>query len=223
MNSLEVCSEENLADDCRRVLTKPHQVEQYYRDSHKHIKAKNNNSGWLFGEVLGDCVGLVSLQAWRNQRKFVEKPFSRPEAMLYTRSVLPQAKAFIDELRIGEQRAINPAADLQFYPFLVVANMLFGDLDRVQKDILLDLAPMREELFKEVIRGGINRLSFAQYVPWSGVPLLRRFQKRWQAFVEDAYHKALAESPKAPIVTLWQAMLDGHISKREVSLAESHT
>lgn len=210
-----------VAENVHRVLTQPHQVEQYYRDSHKHVKAKNNNSGWLFGEVLGECVGLVSLQVWRNQRKLLDKPFSRLEAMLYTQSMLSQARIFINGLEIGEQRTIDPAVDLQFYPFMVVANMLFGQLDKLQMDALLELAPMREELFKEVIRGGINRLAIAQYVPWSGVPLLLNFQKHWQVFVEKAYHKASIESPGAPIVSLWQAMLDGNISKREVSLAIS--
>ncbi|KAL2135477.1 hypothetical protein VTI74DRAFT_8336 [Chaetomium olivicolor] len=34
------------------VLTKPEHVKAFYKDSHMHIKARDNNSGWLFGELL---------------------------------------------------------------------------------------------------------------------------------------------------------------------------
>lgn len=198
------------------MLTQPNQVDQFYRDSHKHVKAKNNNSGWLFGEVLGQCVGLLSLQPWRNLRKYVEEPFSRPSALKYAKDITLQAQEFLRNLGIGSSKGINPAVDLQFFPFLVVANILFGRLSAEQREKLLELAPLREELFKEVIKGGVNRLWIAQYTPGSGVGLLRRFQEIWETFVAEAYQRALVHAPNAPIVVLWQGMLEGAISKQEV-------
>jgi cytochrome P450 len=197
-------------------LTQPHQIEEFFRDSHKHVKAKNNNSGWLFGEVLGDCVGLLSLHEWRDLRKYVEVPFSRPSSQRYSIDIQRQAVEFLKALNIGDEGCIDPARDLQFYPFLVVANILFGTLSAQQRKDLLELAPLREELFKEVIRGGINRLQISKYIPWSGHGLLLKFQKKWLAFVESAYRKALAEAPTAPIVTLWQGVEAGGVSERQV-------
>lgn len=199
-------------------MTLPHQVEQYFRDSHKHVKAKNNNSGWLFGEVLGDCVGLLSLQEWRDLRKFVESPFSRPSALLYASDICQQAAEFVKDLDVTNEADIDPARDLQYFPFMVVAKILFGPLTQQQRDELLNLAPLREELFREVIRGGINRLWISQYVPWSGRRVLKEFRTQWTAFVTRAYKRALVEAPDSPIITLWRGVESGEVSERQVGL-----
>lgn len=138
--------------------------------------------------------------------------------MTYAPSILGQAHEYLNGLAIGERRTIDPATELQYYPFLVVADILFGRLSPDQRQQLLGLGPLREELFREVIRGGVNRWSIAQYLPWSGVSTLSSFQQKWHAFVSNAYRKALEESPEAPVVTLWQAMHEGKISEREVGL-----
>lgn len=148
----------------------------------------------------------------------METPFTRPSSMTYAPSILRQANEYLNGLSIGAKRTVDPAADLQYYPFLVVAEILFGRLSPEQRQQLLDLGPLREDLFREVIRGGVNRWSIARYVPWSGIRTLGTFQQKWHAFVSNAYCEALEEAPEAPVVTLWQAMQDGKVTEREVSL-----
>jgi hypothetical protein len=99
-----------------------------------------------------------------------------------------------------------------------MAEIIFGPLSTSQRKVLVSLAPLREELFKEVIRGGVNRLSIAPYLPWSGVGLLKIFQKQWQSFVEDAYLLAIQDkrAPFLPVVSLWEAWKAGKITEREV-------
>lgn len=188
----------------------------------------NNDSGWLFGEVLGVCVGLLSGSDWKRVRQQVEDGFSRPTAARYTADLVTLAREYVHNtlLASSEQSLetkgiihVEPAKTLQFFPFLAVAQILFGRLSPMQRSQLTTLAPLREELFKEVIRGGINRLSIAPWFRSRGVRLLNEFQTHWQQFVEDAYHKAVErnQSPRPLVIGLWEAYQAGTISKREVS------
>ncbi|OQE22156.1 hypothetical protein PENFLA_c013G08698 [Penicillium flavigenum] len=208
------------------VLTTPAHAAQFYRTSHRHTKANNNNSGWLFGEVLGVCVGLLSGSDWRRVRQHLEEPFSRPSATRYTARFVTQAQEYIrDDLQAGSvcltkipgAISFEPARALQLFPFFTMAEIIFGPLSTSQRKVLVSLAPLREELFKEVIRGGVNRLSIAPYLPWSGVGLLKIFQKQWQSFVEDAYLLAIQDkrAPFLPVVSLWEAWKAGKITERE--------
>ncbi|KAF2219166.1 cytochrome P450 oxidoreductase GliC [Elsinoe ampelina] len=197
------------------VLTRPDHAAQYFRDSHRHVKATNNNSGWLFGEVLGECVGLVSLERWQNLRSVVETAFSRPSMALKTTLIISQAQQYLNGMGLGSIGQMDPAARLQFYPFFVVAQVLFGQLSDEQTSILAELAPLREELFREVIRGGINRFAIARYVPWSGASVLRDFQSRWSRFVEQSYILSRDKKRDVPVTQLWQAVLVCKISKKE--------
>ncbi|EDP49542.1 hypothetical protein KXV97_003798 [Aspergillus fumigatus] len=208
------------------VLTTPTHAVQFFRNSHRHTKAVNNDSGWLFGEVLGVCVGLLSGTDWKRVRQQVEDGFSRPTAARYTGDLVFLAREYLQNtlLASSEQSLENkgiihvePAKTLQFYPFLSVAQILFGRLSPMQRTQLTTLAPLREELFKEVIRGGINRLSIAPWFKSRGVRLLNEFQTQWEQFVEDAYHAAVKrnQSPRPLVIGLWEAYQAGTISKRE--------
>jgi cytochrome P450 len=215
------------ADDYS-VLTTPTHAVQFFRNSHRHTKAVNNDSGWLFGEVLGVCVGLLSGSDWKRVRQQVEDGFSRPTAARYTADLVTLAREYLQStlLASSEQSLetkriihVEPAKTLQFYPFMAVAQILFGRLSPMQRTQLTTLAPLREELFKEVIRGGINRLPIAPWFRSRGVRLLNEFQTQWEQFVEDAYHAAVKrnQSPRPLVIGLWEAYQAGTISKREVS------
>ncbi|KAF7175502.1 hypothetical protein CNMCM7691_008603 [Aspergillus felis] len=208
------------------VLTTPTHAVQFFRNSHRHTKAVNNDSGWLFGEVLGVCVGLLSGHDWKRVRQQVEDGFSRPAATRYTADLVTLAREYVQStlLTSSEQSLetkgiihVEPAKTLQFYPFLAVAQILFGRLSPTQRSQLTTLAPLREELFKEVIRGGINRLSIAPWFRSRGVRLLNEFQTQWAQFVEDAYHAAVErnQSPRPLVIGLWESYQAGTISKRE--------
>ncbi|KAL4969532.1 cytochrome P450 monooxygenase gliC [Aspergillus stella-maris] len=208
------------------VITTPSHAKQFFRTSHHHIKAANNNSGWLFGEVLGVCVGLLSGKDWKRVRAHVEEHFSHPSATTYTADFVALARGYLRTtfLAGAEQSSsvkggviVEPAKALQFFPFFGVAQTLFGPLSPEQKRQLEGLAPVREELFKEVIRGGINRLSIAPLLSSRGARLLEEFQGQWERFVGDAYEKAVGIDLASPplVAGLWAAYKSGGITKRE--------
>ncbi|KAI9875214.1 MAG: hypothetical protein M1830_008757, partial [Pleopsidium flavum] len=132
-------------------------------------------------------------------------------------AIIRQSREFIDDLPLRapnfrQNHTITPADDLKLFPFFVVANIFFGNLSCEQKDSLCELAPLREELFKEVIKGGINRTALSKYLPTPGNRLLSAFQKRWRNFTQNAYEEAKRKGADVPIVSLWE---EESITKRE--------
>jgi cytochrome P450 len=232
------------------VLTRPSHTRTYFRNSNHHVKAADNNSGWLFGEVLGSCVGLVSGARWHALRNELEPCFTHSAATAHVTTIIEAAKSFVSsELpspTLDDQTGtyvvpINPSRDLQFFPFFVVAGVLFGvPLSDAQRIALRDLAPLREELFREVIRGGINRWGIlARLFGSRGTKLLVEFHTKWLRFVEEAYGSAKQaqknkdketlqdktestanktnKGKELPIIRLWEAVKQGRISEREVA------
>ncbi|KAF2092842.1 cytochrome P450, partial [Rhizodiscina lignyota] len=189
------------------VMTKPDQVRAFYKDSHKHIKAADNNAGWLFAELLGSCVGVVSQKRWRRVRTHFDGHFTRTAALDKVRLFTSDAREFVRILNEGEEeRIINPTNDLKYCPFFMVAGIFFGGLTAGQRKKLSTLGPQREELFRETFMGGINRFALTKYLPGSALSRLRSFQRDWEAFVKGAYEQARSNGNGA-IVSLWEAML----------------
>lgn len=202
-------------------MTKPEQVQAFYKDSHMHIKATDNNSGWLFGELLGSCVGLLSQQRWRRIRKPFESHFTRSASIGRSKSFIFEAGEFFRTLNdSGEKCIINTTDDLKYCPFYMVASIFFGDLTSKQRNKLYALGPPREELFKDTFMGGINRYAIAKYLPGSAMSRLRTFKRSWESFVRQAYKEAICKGDGA-IVSLWEAMEKGEISMREVCLTKT--
>lgn len=201
---------------CCSVLSTPAHVQEFYKDSHRHIKAKDNNAGWLFQELLGECVGVVSLQRWRNQRHHFDASFTRTAANGYTQVLISQARCYLQELKLCQDDTIDPANDLKRAPFLMVATVLFGPLSKAQSRELLELAPLREDLFKVCFKGGVNRIRLGRYLPWSASSQLRKFQMRWTTFVDQTYQQAKQQGFEAPITHVWESAQEGNISYKEV-------
>ncbi|KAF2675638.1 cytochrome P450 [Lentithecium fluviatile CBS 122367] len=42
------------------VVTHPDPIWTIFNDSNQHIKASNNDAGWLMGQLLRECLGLIS-------------------------------------------------------------------------------------------------------------------------------------------------------------------
>jgi hypothetical protein len=112
---------------------------------------------------------------------------------------------------------IDPAVDLKYCPFFMVAGIFFGPLTLQQRDRLHDIGPAREELFKETFKGGINRFVITKYLPGSALSRLRGFQNRWEIFVRDASRQALIQG-SGSIVPLWKAVEDKQLGMLEVRL-----
>jgi gliotoxin/aspirochlorine/mycotoxins biosynthesis cytochrome P450 monooxygenase len=201
------------------VLTRPEHIQAVFRDSDKHHKAVDNNSGYLMSQILGQCVGLVSGEQWRNVRTVAEKAFTRGVSTSYINLIEERTQNFFADLQKSKNLAqglLDPAEDLKLLPFLVVAEIVYGRLSPEMEQQLRKIAPRREALFKHVIRGGLARFNFSQYLPTAANQALSQFKSDWHAFNQMAFQRAISENIDAPIVAMFSAADTGTISYEQL-------
>ncbi|KAI0970898.1 cytochrome P450 [Xylaria arbuscula] len=203
------------------VITRADHVQALFKDSNTHTKAINNNSGWFMGEILGQCVGLISGEQWKRVRAVVEVPFRHSTATRYVSAIRKRTKDFLQELWDTKELSrglLRPADDLKLLPFLITADVVYGPLTPELESELRALAPQREALFQWVMKGGLPRFAVSAYFPWTKANRdLVAFEQQWRVFNETAYKSAIDRGIlEAPIVDFVQARADGKLSEREM-------
>ncbi|KAK2874952.1 hypothetical protein FQN49_001926 [Arthroderma sp. PD_2] len=202
------------------VLTQPHHLQAVFKDSNKHAKAENNNSGYLMSELLGQCVGLVSRDRWRTLRTVTEVPFQHDKTGSYVDLVLRHTQQHFDRLNASgdlKYGRIHPAQDLKMLPFWIVAEIFYGECDTSMRSELQELCLIREELFKRTIQGGLVRWGWSRYLPTPTNRALAKFQRRWRAFNQRAYERACQQGNRGlPIVSMTEAAASGIISLEQL-------
>ena len=203
------------------VLTRPEHISAVFRDSDRHSKAENNNSGYLMSQILGRCLGLISRDDWKRVRSITEQPFHRSTTAAYLPLISRRTRSYFRELWETSDLSrglLHPAEDLKLLPFLMVAEIIYGSplAPEVEKE-LRALAPQREAFFnKHVMAGGLGRFSWSKFLPTRANRELAAFQERWLAFNTLAHRHALQEHPSAPIVSFFQALDAGQLSAAEL-------
>ncbi|KAK8931507.1 Cytochrome P450 monooxygenase sirC [Metarhizium anisopliae] len=105
------------------VITTPGDVKQFYSDGHQHRKAESSNAGWLFRQVLGQCVGLLNGRDWRRVRSHIEFPLSYRATMARLDEILHEAHDYLqgDFLQYADKSTqdascliVNPVHALQW-------------------------------------------------------------------------------------------------------------
>jgi gliotoxin/aspirochlorine/mycotoxins biosynthesis cytochrome P450 monooxygenase len=206
------------------VLTKSAHVEAVFRDSHVHTKAHANNSGYFMDRLLGSCLGLISGTSWRDVKSAVEAPFMPhctgtyvAEVQSFTQSYMQALSAQSEAFR--DRGKLHPVRDLKLLPFFFVARIVYGPLDADLERELRELIPVREELFKTVIGGGITRFPIARFLPLVAVRALNDFKRRWALWNDRAHTFALksAEAAKAsPIVGMYASVEEGRATREQL-------
>ncbi|KAK8092860.1 cytochrome P450 oxidoreductase GliC [Apiospora kogelbergensis] len=207
------------------VLTKAAHVQAVFRDSHTHIKAHANGSGYLMDCLLGSCLGLISGGPWRTLKSRVEAPFLHPSMGIYTTDLQDFTGKYLRELGVGRRKPeeygkLHPVHDLKLLPFLFVARILYGALDAELEAELLELIPVREQLFKSVIAGGVTRFYLARLLAHPTMRSLDRFKNRW-ATLNDKAHSHAAKTKgqqqrEPPIIDMYKSVKDGAISREQL-------
>ena len=200
-------------------MTRPEDVRTVYKDSDQHVKAANNNAGWLMGEILGKCVGLISGTRWQALRSLVEWPFTCKNAAPTIAHIERRTKEHFNFLNVHGRLAqglINPVDDLKTLPFWIIADIIYGKLTAEMEGELRSIIPIRESLFRRVISGKLSRFWCSQYLPSATNQELWNFQHKWVDFNEKAYHKSLAEGNDTPLVQMFRGAQHGKTSFREL-------
>lgn len=208
----------NMRPNCS-VLTHPKQLKEVFKDSDKHFKAVGNNSGYLMNQILGQCLGLVSGNDWRNLHSITKGAFTRTASMGYVSLVQRRIKSYFEELQSSKTLSkglLDPAEDLKLLPFLVVAEVIYGKLSPELESKLRQMAPRREALFKHVISGGLARFAFSKYLPMKANRALAEFRAEWHALNRMAYNIAVSAASDALIISLYAAVDAGKITHEQM-------
>lgn len=202
------------------VLTRYEHIQEVFKDSDKHLKAVDNNSGYLLSQLLGQCVGLISHDEWKRVRAVCEGPFIRSSAIGYVEIVNRQTHRHFKELQgkseLFAQFILDPTQELKMLPFWIIAEILYGDLTAEMQATLRLLAPLREELFQNVIRGGLTRFHWSKYLPTVANSQIREFQAQWSAFNLHARDRAIEKGIDAPIVQMYEALASKRLSMTQL-------
>ena len=172
------------------------------------------------GQLLGQCVGLISGERWRTVRSIVETPFLHRNIDVNVDSITQHVEKYFANIEQGENMRsgkIHPAQDLKFLPFWIVAELFYGTLSDDLVAELNELIPLREEFFmKHVIRGGLARFAWMRFFPTEAHRALADFKTRWAAFNRRVYEHARTAEPSAAIVQMFEAVEQGTISHEQL-------
>ncbi|KAF2873115.1 cytochrome P450 [Massariosphaeria phaeospora] len=207
-------------------FTRPADIEAVFRDSHTHLKANANDSGYLMHQLLGSCLGLVSGAEWKAIRRATEPPFVRTATESQVQAVEGYAKEHVESLFSSKpgsdsptRTQLHPHADLRVYPFLALAEILYGGLTPELKARLLAIIPGRDSVFRSIIVGGLTRFPISRFLPLPALRELWDFKKAWACWNDDAHAEALRKSESgetrgaAPIVQMYASVEEGSMSR----------
>ncbi|CAI6334295.1 unnamed protein product [Periconia digitata] len=200
------------------VVSSPEAVRDVFKDSHRHMKAISNDSGYLFGEILGSCVGLISGKAWEAVREAFSEPFTRPTMLRSTSTVVREVEKHFSAIERSEnliKGLINPAQDLKMLAFIIIARSLYGPLDKDAVERLEVLAGWREDLFLRVMKGGISRFHWSKYLPLKANALLSKFRSGWKDFNNTMIANQKCSNKTAPVAQIWETVNDGTITEEQ--------
>lgn len=207
-----------VVNEACRIITEGHQIKTVFRDSDKHTKARDNNSGYLMSQLLGQCLGLVSGQDWQKFRAVVSEPFARSSAVHYLPAIERRTKVYLEETAKSDLDSgmFHPAHGMKMLAFHVIAEILYGPLTADMERQLNALAPLRERLMQMVISGGWSRFPWSRFFPSEANRKLARFRAEWHAFNLQCYQNAKAEGANVPIVRYYEAAKAGEVSFEEL-------
>ncbi|KAF2795568.1 cytochrome p450 monooxygenase GliC [Melanomma pulvis-pyrius CBS 109.77] len=201
------------------VLTRSEDIKTICRDSNSHLKATNNDGGWLMGQMLGSCLGLVSGDEWQRIKSAVSRTFAKGEVAgqieIIEDLTREHFKALHQHGRL-DTGILNPVADLRMLPFWIVADHLYGALAPAMKNQLTQLIPGREALFVRCIQGGVTRFGWSRFLPTKTNRELQIFKRQWHDFNDTVFHACEAEGRTPPIVEMYQAVRSGHITSENM-------
>jgi cytochrome P450 len=146
-----------------------------------------------------------------------EFAFRHNSAIDYIDLIHTRVNSYLGQCQALKQGVLDPVEDLKFLPFLIIGDVLYGPMTAVMEDELCAMAPLRERLFQSVIKGGVARYSWSQYLPTEANHALREFRSRWIAFNQGAYRRSIdLKGTETPVHQLFAAADRGLITADNV-------
>ncbi|EHK21724.1 uncharacterized protein TRIVIDRAFT_191958 [Trichoderma virens Gv29-8] len=200
------------------VLTRPEDVKTFYIDSAVHFKSTSSNGGWLFHQLLGDCMGLINGERWKRTRLEFNSYFINRAITEFSPQMEQGAAKYTQNLKGGCGHGIDVihAGNISRFPFMTTAEHIYGPLTKQEKENLWSLGQRSLGLMGKVLSGGVYRFKVCQYLRPGTYQILKKFNYDWTAFNEQIYNSRKGCFQKPPIVHVWESLEEGKVSKQEL-------
>ncbi|KJK74876.1 hypothetical protein H634G_09920 [Metarhizium anisopliae BRIP 53293] len=207
--------------DSEVVLMRPEQVQTVFKDSHLHVKGESMDSGWLCGQVLGNCLGLLNQGEWDTVRAPFVNTFHRNQSSSYIPLIQRRVERHFNKLEEAKEQSdkfllVNPSKHLKLLPLWILCDVIYGDLTAAMELQFQEIIPLRETLWCQIMNGGVSRFSLSRFLPISTNKKLKMFKEKWTRFNDQAYERAKQAYPSHPIVGLYDAVEQGVMSKTQL-------
>ncbi|KAL4949376.1 cytochrome P450 [Aspergillus filifer] len=202
------------------VITRPEDVRAFHSDSKSHAKSKSSNGGWLFHQLLGDCMGLVNGEPWKELRAQYNAAFVHRAVVDITPFLVHRADEYVKQIQQVDTGVIQLCAADAFsrYPFMATAEYLYGPLTESEKEELWSLGQRSLALMEKVLAGGVFRYKASRWLKPQVHKQLAAFEKDWTQFNERIVQTRGVSGPSSPaMVQAWEAAVGkGKVSKKQM-------
>ncbi|KAK4153858.1 cytochrome P450 [Chaetomidium leptoderma] len=201
------------------VITRPEDIRSFHSDSAAHNKARSSNAGWMFHQLLGECMGLINGPRWTALRNEFGPTYAH-SAVVEKASILSvEAREYVDHLDPQRRPGFRlRAADaVSRFPFFCTATSIYGPLSSQEKDQLWSVAQQNLAIMgKYVLLGGIYRSGrLSRWLSPASVRELGAFQAAWEEFNVRMFRTRREKRKLVPIVELWRHVEEGLVTKDE--------
>ncbi|KZF23923.1 cytochrome P450 [Xylona heveae TC161] len=202
------------------VITKPEDVRVFHSDSPHHNKARSSNAGWMFHELLGDCMGLINGTRWKKLRGEWEPFFAHHGVRSYSSSIESDARGYVKSMVATETAGatsfdVHSAHAISRFPFMCTAEYIYGPLTDAEKEKLWSIGQKSLGLMVHVLNGGAFRYELGRPLEGKATQELINFRHEWMTFNDQIYQAKKTVSSPPPIVQAWNQVLNGEIPMSE--------
>lgn len=215
------------------VITTPEDLKNFGSDSNDHGKPPNSNMGWFLGELLGQCMGLLSGKDWKRVRQIFNSAFTHTAAVAQIDVIERAARKYVEGLPLFADKATrniggkddNKSFKLPVlkaftkFPYFLTAAAIYGPMTETEERDLWNVTEKRLALNPYMFGGGPYRF---ETVAWlfdrTAVQRLRDYNREWRDYNVRMVQIRRARGEKTPIILYWGEYETGNMTLEEVSL-----
>lgn len=188
--------------------------------------------GWFLGELLGQCMGLLSGKDWKRVRQIFNPPFTHTAAVTQIDTIERTASKYVEGLPLlAEKNAVDISEkndDKPFklpvlkaftkFPYFLTAAAIYGPMTETEERDLWDVTEKRLALNPYMFGGGPYRSeTVAGWFDRNAVTRLRDYNREWREYNVRMVQVRRARGEKTPIISFWGEYEAGNMSLDEVS------
>lgn len=168
---------------------------------------------------MGDGVGFLSQEEWKKVHEVVATPFAQ-KPITYVSLVERRVRSSFETLQkryeVSENKGqlnLRPASDLQMLPFLIISDILYGNLPANLEESLMRAVKLRTKIWESSFKGGLSLFRWGQFLQPSLRKEVQQFHVQWSQFNDRAHQHAMQTDLSLPIISLYASVQQGHISR----------